>query len=63
MTVGELIEKLQNYHDNTVVVSPTGDGGYWDITGIYEKRIKLYDNIRSPHEADENMGVPCVVIS
>lgn len=67
MTVGELIDRLKNYHDNTIVLVPT-ELGYDSILHIREDRaIKGYynqdpENRVGSYEIDKNNGVPCVVL-
>lgn len=67
MTVGELIEKLQNYHDKTPVYTPAIEFGYTDAS-ICEKMIAKNVNkdcdyhYSGPHICDPNNGLFSLVI-
>lgn len=50
MTVFDLIEKLKEFDQNTMVVMPGYDGGYSEIKRVYSDPIKLNVHDRSFYE-------------
>ena len=67
MTVGELIDKLKNYHDKTPVYTPALMCGYTDASIceqiIAENVNKDCDNhYTGPHVRDPNNGPLSLVI-